>query len=169
MARSTPRDPETRMKPCGKQNLITHVSPPALAGNWRTESKAPSKALFRPDSTVGRLRAKSKAGSTEWAAQAFARKRPPTVGALFRVLIKATSTYWRALAREGWTPLKPFARKRPTGGLSAGPASGWNLAWDGNPSFESDRMIQRLACITSIACRDAPMPGRYTTVAEIHA
>jgi hypothetical protein len=32
--------------------------------------------------------------------------------------------------------------------------------------------IQRLASIASIAyivCRDTPMPGRYATVAEIHA
>jgi hypothetical protein len=62
-----------------------------------------------------------------------------------------------------------LARKRPTGGLSVRPALGWNLAWDGNPSFESDRMIQRLASIACIACRDAPMPGRYAAVAEIPA
>jgi hypothetical protein len=30
-------------------------------------------------------------------------------------------------------------------------------------------MIQRLACIVYMACRDAPLPGRFATVAEIHA
>jgi hypothetical protein len=73
-----------------------------------------------------------------------------------------------ALAGEPPEPL--FARKRlPTGGLSARPALGWNLACDGSPSFESDRMIQLLARIVYMACCDAPMPGRYATVAEIHA
>jgi hypothetical protein len=77
------------------------------------------------------------------------------------------STVGGRIPRELAGPL--FARKRPTGGLSARPALGWNRAWDGSPSFESGRMIQRLACIVYMACRDAPMPGRYAAVAEIHA
>jgi hypothetical protein len=81
--------------------------------------------------------------------------------------IRGSFTCGRPLAGEGW--FGQFARKQPTGGLSARPALGWNLAWDGSPSFESDRMTQRLACIAYFGCRDAPMPGRYATAAGIHA